>query len=374
MTIFEQLIRADQAVRAQQQANQLQRFQEFRLQQAMQQAPLQQRLMELSAQSQQFNLQNAEANATVQRAIQLGSLARGARGLSGPDLANYLENARPVLQKIAPQLADISPEQISQDTLQDLDVIGRGLRSMQGNKVQQAEYVEGLGFIQQLRDGTVSFEELPEEIKRKIQNATKLTADLKAEEAAKIATRRLGAESDVKFKDLLTDNATTARRELPKYERLLQGVRRVGTGKFQDAKAAFGELIPGVDPSDEQALNAALNEQILESLAQFKGALSDSEREFARTTRANLGNTTRANLLILERLRQGAINRIDELEQYNKHLKEGGARDTFQFVPRQGFDPNAPQPRAQQRQTQGSETPASNQVTIDIDIEGNPLQ
>lgn len=354
-SIFEQFMQGRNL--AQQQAlNQLEMAQQqqmFPIEQQLKQLDIQRRQQQIQAgelaqqrarQELQI-LQDESAQAAIKRQINnistLGDLARGAKGLEGDDLAGYISTIAPILGQIDPNLAKTPIDEITPDELENLDIASRALRRSAGNEIQQAKYIEGLGFVQQLKSGEVRLQELTPDQKNKVEQATKMNAELKADAVRKTTEAREGAKTLQKFKTDLNDNAFQARRFIPKIERLREAVRTVKTGVTQQAKTTLGRFLPGVDPSDEQALNAALNDLIFDELARFKGALSDGERAFAKETTTNMGITTEANLLILDRLHQRSIDAIDEQEQFKGHLKAGGSIEDFQFSPRAGFLPSS---------------------------------
>ena len=331
MSILDSVIRAQQAVSAQQLARQ-----QMQQQQAL--FPLQQRLQQLQierAQQQQTigesQLRAQDLENIVQRSTVLGNLARGARGLSQEEIPGYIKSISPVLGNLG--IEGVDAAQITPEVLANFDRVGQALSKMGGNQVQQASYIEGLGFVQQLRSGEVRLKELPEDAKKKVAETTALNSRLAADEERQKTLAKEGAKSLEGFKTELNANAFEARRSIPRINKLLDVLDQVGTGKFQQAKVAFGQLIPGVDPADEEALNAALNDEVFNVLARFKGALSDGEREFAKETTVSMGKTTEGNRLILERMIDRFTDTIDEQQQFKTHLGRGGSLDDFVFTP-----------------------------------------
>lgn len=343
-TIFEQFMRGRQL--AQQSA-----LDQLKMQQAQQAFPIQQQLQQLKLQQAQQNLamgeqeqqatkldmQRARLEQGISAAKTLGHLARGAKGLEGEGLSGYIETIRPLLSQVSPELANVQAEEITPELLDSLDIQGKALSRVGGNQVQQAQYVEGLGFVQQLKNGEVQLKELTPDQKQKVEDATRLNAELKADETRKTTEAREGAKTVQSFKTELNANAFESRRFLPKIDRIRKAIEAVQTGKMAQAKKLLGPFIPGVDPSDEQALNTALNDLIFDQLARFTGALSEGERAFASETTTNMGFTTEANLLILDRLEQRAKDAIDEQAQFKEHLKQGGSVDDFAFTPSEEF-------------------------------------
>lgn len=258
----------------------------------------------------------------------LGQYAMAADEMTEDEFEGYKTSNSEALASLGVDINNVTLEDAK-----NISTMAKGARRLQGNAVQQASYIDGLGYVQQLKSGEVRLQELTPDQKEKVKLATQEMADIKAESAAKKAEATASAKSVVKFEEELDENAFQARRYLPQINRLKDALATVGTGVTQKAKATFGQFLPGVDPSDEQALNAALNEQVFTILSQFKGAISDGERLFAKETITNMGNTTEANMMILDRLATKQNDLIEEHKQYKEHKQEGGKKEDFEFSP-----------------------------------------
>lgn len=130
--------------------------------------------------------------------------------------------------------------------------------------------------------------------------------------------------------------AQSARRELPKLDRLQKVINASSQGAFAKAKVLFGPLAKELgmeefDPTNEQAALAAINEYVLNITSQLKGAISDRELDFAERTVARLGNTPEANKLIINRLRSVLSAQIEESNQIKKFKSKGGNPEDFVF-------------------------------------------
>ncbi len=157
------------------------------------------------------------------------------------------------------------------------------------------------------------------------QRAADLAAAEQKERAKLLAKQRQDIRTEI------TTNAREARRQVPRVDRLLNALDQVETGKFAQAKSILGPFIPGVDPTNEQALAAQMNDLIFDQLARFTGAISEGERAFAERTVANLGNTTEANRIILNRLKTSFKDILAEDEQFKDFIREGGKAEDFEF-------------------------------------------
>ncbi len=129
----------------------------------------------------------------------------------------------------------------------------------------------------------------------------------------------------------INKGARESRRQLPRINKLLEGLDAVKTGKLAQAKLIFGPFIPGVDPTNEQALASQINDLVLDVLSRFPGAISEGERAFAERTTANLGFTPEANRIILKRLTERLGSAIEEENQFKKFIKGGGRAEDFEF-------------------------------------------
>ena len=140
-----------------------------------------------------------------------------------------------------------------------------------------------------------------------------------------IANQRQEIRTDI------NKGARESRRQLPRINKLLEGLEAVKTGRVAQAKLIFGPFIPGVDPTNEQALASQINDLVLDVLSRFPGAISEGERAFAERTTANLGFTPEANRIILTRLTERLGSAIEEENQFKKFIKKGGKAEDFEF-------------------------------------------
>jgi len=152
---------------------------------------------------------------------------------------------------------------------------------------------------------------------------------IKTEEAAKRETTKNLNKVRTKISAEISHNAREASRQIPRMQRIIKALRLVDTGKMAEAKRILGPFIPGVDPTNEQALNAELNEVVFDIISRFKGALSDGERLFAKETSTSLGKTKAANIKILQRLIQRSQDSLDEFKQFKKFRAQGGKPEDF---------------------------------------------
>lgn len=137
-----------------------------------------------------------------------------------------------------------------------------------------------------------------------------------------IATKRERISDEIKTA------GRTARRELINLKPIEDAFKALETGKMAEIRKLLGPYIPGVDPTNEQVLQADINKLVMMQIRNLPGALSEKELVFAEEAVARMGNTREANLLILERLKGVYNNQIEEQDQFNKF--DGNAED-FEF-------------------------------------------
>lgn len=115
--------------------------------------------------------------------------------------------------------------------------------------------------------------------------------------------------------------ASQAYEDIDNYDRLIEIVSRIDEkdfgsfATFRQNLVKFGKLV-GVDtdnikdtPSIE-VLNQFANQIVLAGLSNFKGAISDGERQFLVDMSAGLGNSKEGNLKILETLKNIAQRKV----------------------------------------------------------------
>lgn len=180
--------------------------------------------------------------------------------------------------------------------------------------------------------GLTSFKpvELPDNFELSRETAK---AKRDAEVAATIASEqgKLVAKQRQTISTEINKGARSSRRQLPRINKLLEGLDLVETGAFANAKLLLGPFIPGVDPTNEQATQAQMNSLVLDIIGRFPGSVSDAETAFAKQTTANLGFTPEANKLILNHAKQAMNDLIDEESQFKEFKEGGGNAEDFEF-------------------------------------------
>ena len=308
-------------------------------------------------QLQELQRQRTESGIAAQEEGVLASQQR--RGMAEQDqrrqsLTNFAQRVKPFLDagdlEGAKRLADSRIDTLtdqgvdSSDTQEFSEILGagdidtasrlvQGLVSPAGRGIQSSIQIPGLGAQVTTKTGETRLQQLPQEEQERVANFVGQQAQQKADLARQTTQARQTVKDTKSFKKGLRNNAANANRSIGKLEKLRQAVSLVGTGKDKQIKRLLGPFIPGVDPSNEQALNTQLNQFLMAELANFKGASSDGEREFAGQTVASMGNTTAANLMIINHQIDAIGQASKEWNEFKSHEKAGGTIDDFEFTP-----------------------------------------
>lgn len=158
-----------------------------------------------------------------------------------------------------------------------------------------------------------------------------------AKAKAEISASQKGQEVLQKRRSELRLNILKTGREAARgindLNRLEKAIDAYGTGKLEQFKKLAGPFVPGIDPTNPQAMTAMLNKAVFPVLAAFSGAISDGERAFAAETVANLGNTPEANKIIIAHMKRAIQDEIDKRDQFNEFAKGRDDFENFQFTP-----------------------------------------
>jgi hypothetical protein len=190
-----------------------------------------------------------------------------------------------------------------------------------------------------------------------VETPESISARKVRETQEKEEVKLLAKERATISKTIITDGRN-ADRDIIRLKRIKKGLQAFETGKLAQAKKIFGPFIPGIDPSDEQAMEALLQSAVFPVLAQFKGPTTDFEFEKANETIARLGNTPRANALIVDSMIQFMTDKKEERNQFKKFVRGKGKPEDFTFEPSIG------DPFGQEDVTR----------VLKFDSQGNPIQ
>jgi hypothetical protein len=144
-----------------------------------------------------------------------------------------------------------------------------------------------------------------------------------------VITQRVKRSSAIK-KELSERNRSAARsgRTLRQALTLAQKANQGFTGA---AKLQLSRLLPGVDASNEAALDATLRTLALEQLQQFKGPTTDFEFGVTESISGSLGQSQSANIARIKSLDRARFFNEREFKQFDDHVKSGGDPDSFSF-------------------------------------------
>ncbi len=240
---------------------------------------------------------------------------------------------------LPPTIADEGLELLTEGTpeaLQELDeltdqLIAMGQKGPTGTERPFAPIgtqAGGLGIpVFDPRTGEARLEEIPGAVGETPEQ--KRQAQVQAATAQE--TGKLLAQQRQQIQTEITQKARDARRQIPDLKAVLKALETIETGVTTQAVATLGRFIPGVDPTDEEALAAQVNQLVLNKLSFFPGAISEGERIFAATTTANLGNTTEANRIIIKHAIKTLERAEKEQQQFKDFIAGGGQPEAFEF-------------------------------------------
>ena len=144
-------------------------------------------------------------------------------------------------------------------------------------------------------------------------------------------TGKLLARQRHEIRTEISQKARESRRRIPELQRVQKILEKTKTGITTQLIAEYGRLLPGVDPTNEEVLSTEINSLVLGMLSAFPGAISEGEREFARRTTANIGNTTEANRIIINHMIETLNRAVAEETEFKEFIKGGGTAENFEF-------------------------------------------
>lgn len=189
--------------------------------------------------------------------------------------------------------------------------------------VQQAQYVEGLGYVQQLRNGTVTMAELSPDQQVKVKAALEAQAarqadayglktrtgletkiDLEPElERGKSEAKSTGAGNIARTQDYV-NRGVVAAEGVPNIKRALTLLDAVETGGVDKVSIRAKQLF-GVEGADEGELSYNMGKAVLSQLKDtFGSAFTAAEGERLEKLEAGLGRSPETNKRILKQALQ----------------------------------------------------------------------
>lgn len=257
------------------------------------------------------------------RKLQIANrLAKQAIGLPQEARAKLMQDYSGALMSVGFTQEDLANTPLDDAGLQNLIAQTDSViqASDKGNEkdVQQAQYVEGLGYVQQLRNGQVTMAELSPEQQAKVKQALnaqagrqaqaygqKQTAGLLAEaqlapdiERDKTIAKETGAGNIKRAQDYV-DRGVTAAEGIPNVRRALTLMNDIQTGGV-DKVAIRARQLFGIEGADEGELSYNMGKAVLSQLKDtFGAAFTLKEGERLEKLEAGLGRSPETNKRIL---------------------------------------------------------------------------
>ena len=167
---------------------------------------------------------------------------------------------------------------------------------------------------------TDTFGETPSQKATSAALAARLTAEATA-----------SAESSQRFEDNMSQRNQQSATDMIKIREALTLSSQSAGGLAAPALTRLSKLLPGIDVSNEAALDAALTQISLDQLAKFKGPTTDYEFAVTQSIAGRISDTQQARNARLKSLQRSAWFNEREYKQYNRHKNNGGTSSNFRF-------------------------------------------
>lgn len=187
--------------------------------------------------------------------------------------------------------------------------------------------------------GTAGFQQIsgapiqqtPEEKRLASIKTKQAEADISvaATEKKEIIKQRVARSSKIKTE--LSERNRNAARSSRMLRQALVLSQQASQGLSGSAKLKLSRLIPGIDATDEAALDATLKQLALEQLQQFKGPTTDFEFAVTQAIAGSLGESKESNVARIKSLDRARFFNEREFKQFEQHTKDGGDPDNFRF-------------------------------------------
>lgn len=131
-------------------------------------------------------------------------------------------------------------------------------------------------------------------------------------------------------KELSTRNRDAARSQV-RLNQALTLAQQADQGFTGKAKIRLAQLVPGIDVTDEAALQATLLQLSLDQLQNFKGPTTDFEFGVTQSITGGIGQSKESNVSRLNSLKRAAWFNRREFKQFREFTRKGGDPDEFAF-------------------------------------------
>lgn len=262
------------------------------------------------------------------RKLQIANrLAKQAIGLPQEARAKLMQDYSGALMSVGFTQEDLANTPLDDAGLQNLIAQTDSViqASDKGNEkdVQQAQYVEGLGYVQQLRNGQVTMAELSPEQQAKVKQALNAQAGRQAQaygqkqragllqeadlapdiERNKTIAKETGAGNIKRSQDYV-DRGVTAAEGVPNIRRALTLMNDIQTGGV-DKVAIRAKQLFGIEGANEGELSYNMGKAVLSQLKDtFGSAFTVAEGERLEKLEAGLGRSPETNKRILSQALQ----------------------------------------------------------------------
>lgn len=142
---------------------------------------------------------------------------------------------------------------------------------------------------------------------------------------------KLREQRSSKFISDITERNRNAARQGRNIREALTLSEQAGEGMSAAVKVKLSKLFPGIDVSDEAALDTALTQLSLEQLQSFKGPTTDYEFNVTQDIVGSISDPKKARKAKLKALERASWFNQREYDQFLEHRRAGGSVDNFKF-------------------------------------------
>jgi hypothetical protein len=321
----------------------------------------------LSNQARQQSLGEGEYQSSLRKIQIANKLAQKALTLPPEGRMKLVQDYSGALQAVGFTPEDLASTPLDDAGLQNLiaqtDSVLGASGANNATDVQQAQYVEGLGYIQQLRNGQVAMAELSPDQQAKVKAALdaqagrqaeayglktrtglearaelepELKRSIKEEEQGVIArtepqikASEKTATQSAEQRTIYKTQALAAAENMPTIKRAIQLQEEINSGGGANALRKVANYL-GVSSADEGELNSLFGQNILGQLkSTFGGNPTEGERLALEQAQASFSQTGKINIRLLNNAMKLAELRIRRGKQAAQTDKD---EDTLKYI------------------------------------------
>lgn len=156
-------------------------------------------------------------------------------------------------------------------------------------------------------------------------------ADIAVDKAERIAAATNRASRVSALTSELSGKSRSAKRGAINLNQASNLIEKAAQGLTGKGKVFLGRIFPGIDVTDEGALEQSLKLLALDELQKFKGPTTDFEFRVTEDIAGSLGSGKSANRARVRSLQRAGWFVQREFEQFQAHVKSGGDPDNFGF-------------------------------------------